>query len=37
VLIEAGAQARLGKVGGTLVFTVGRLDDLPALFQGLAS
>jgi hypothetical protein len=37
VFIEAGAQARLGKVGGTLVFTVGRLDDLPALFQGLAS
>jgi len=37
VLVEAGAQPRLGRAGGTLVFTVGRLDDLPALFQGLAS
>lgn len=37
VLVESGAQPRLGKAGGTLVFTVGRLDDLPALFQGLAS
>jgi hypothetical protein len=37
VIVEAGAQPRLGTAGGTLMFTIGRLEDLPALFQGLSS
>lgn len=35
--VDAGAQPRLGSVGGMLMLTVGRLDDLPPLFRGLAS
>jgi hypothetical protein len=37
VIVEPGAQPRLGTAGGTLMFTIGRLEDLPALFQGLSS
>lgn len=37
VIVEEGAQPRLGTAGGTLMLTVGRLEDLPALFQGLSS
>jgi hypothetical protein len=37
VVVDAGAQARLGTAGGTLMLTVGRLEDLPALFRGLSS
>ncbi|MFT4283761.1 MAG: DUF58 domain-containing protein [Protaetiibacter sp.] len=37
VVVEAGAQPRLGSVGGMLMLTVGRLEDLPPLFRGLAS
>lgn len=37
MLVELGAQPRLGAAGGTLMFTVGRLEDLPALFRGLSS
>jgi len=32
-----GAQPQLGSVGGTQLLTVGRLDDVPALFRGLSS
>jgi hypothetical protein len=37
VIVESGAQARMGTAGGTLMFTLGRLDDLPGLFRGLSS
>ena len=37
VTVDAGAQPRLGSVGGMLMLTVGRLEDLPPLFRGLAS
>ncbi|MFT4028856.1 MAG: DUF58 domain-containing protein [Protaetiibacter sp.] len=37
VVAAAGAQARLGTAGGTLMLTVGRLEELPALFRGLSS
>ncbi len=37
VIVEPGAQPRLGTAGGTLMFTIGRLEDLPALFQGISS
>jgi hypothetical protein len=37
VVAEQDAQPRLGSIGGTLMLTVGRLDDLPPIFRGLAS
>ena len=37
VTVDAGSQPKLGSVGGMLMITVGRLEDLPPLFQGLAS
>lgn len=35
--VDQGAQARLGAVGGVQMLTLGRLEDLPALFRGLSS
>ncbi|MCS0500346.1 DUF58 domain-containing protein [Protaetiibacter mangrovi] len=37
VVVEAGSPARLGSAGGTLMLTLGRLEDLPALFRGVGS
>ncbi|PZQ90809.1 MAG: DUF58 domain-containing protein [Leifsonia xyli] len=37
VVVERDAQPRLGSAGGTLLLTLGRLEDLPALFQGITS
>jgi hypothetical protein len=37
VVVTAGAQPQLGSAGGTLMLTIGRIEDLPALFQGISS
>ncbi len=37
VTVHLGAQARLGSVGGMQLMTIGRLEDLPSLFRGIAS
>lgn len=36
VVAALGEQSRLGAIGSTSVLTVGRLEDLPGLFRGIA-
>lgn len=37
IVADRGAQSRIGAVGGMGLLTVGRLEELPGLFRGLAS